>query len=228
MAKCTEPGTGELLHAYEVGALSEADVERFEIHLLHCKDCFEQVRDFQQKAGLLFEDDEVKEAVRRIDRADWKRDSPTSKLKRYLWPHSPFIFKPAVAYFLVLLLIGPAYLGLRQGDPDHITEFRTVDLTGVRSTEDQVLRISGEPWSKVRFWIGNPDSSSEYHLTVVCSETEDTVLAVDDFTGFDEYGLGEILLYVRKLSPGRYRLTIGSSGGGTAPETIVYSFAVRE
>ena len=111
---------------------------------------------------------------------------------------------------------------------DHIAEFRTVDLTGVRSTEDQVLRISGEPWVKVRFWIGNPDSSSEYHLTVVCSETEDTVLAADNFTCFDDYGLGEILLHVRRLSLGRYMLTIDSSGGGTASETIVYTFAVRE
>ena len=228
MTKCTEQELGDLLHAYEIGALSDADTERFEIHLMQCEYCFRQVKDFQREAALLFGDDEVREAVRGIDRADWKQNSPTSKLKRYLWPDSPFIFKPAVAYFLVLLLIGPVYLGLRQSGPDHIAEFATVELTGVRSTEDQVLRISGEPWAKVRFWIGNPDSISVYSLTVVCSETEDTVLKVDEFRGFDEYGLGEVLLHVRRLSPGRYTLAINSSSDGAAAETIVYSFAVRE
>ena len=92
MAGCTEQETGDLLHAYEIGALSEADVERFEIHLMHCEHCYEQVKDFQREAALLFEDSEVKEAVRGVCEADPNQDSLTGRFKRYLWPHSPFIW----------------------------------------------------------------------------------------------------------------------------------------
>jgi hypothetical protein len=112
MARCTDPRDGSLLHAYEVGALSPADFKRFEIHLLKCAQCFERVKQFQAEAELLVLDDDVKETVRKIDKSHSRQESWIGRLGAYVWPKAPFVFKPAVAYLLALLLAIPAYRGI--------------------------------------------------------------------------------------------------------------------
>jgi hypothetical protein len=116
MAECTDPEIGSLLHAYEVGALSETDAKRFEVHILGCEQCFRRIKDFEYEAALLFEDEDVKEMVDRIDRAHLRRHSPAGRLWRYLWPKAPLIFKPAIAYLLILLMVIPAYRGVMRSD----------------------------------------------------------------------------------------------------------------
>jgi len=50
MSKCTDERLGVLLHAYELKLLGKDEVERFEMHLLHCEHCFARVSQFQEYA----------------------------------------------------------------------------------------------------------------------------------------------------------------------------------
>ena len=39
MSECINPKVGQLLFAYELGALPEEEVEKFELHLFECEYC---------------------------------------------------------------------------------------------------------------------------------------------------------------------------------------------
>ena len=42
-----------LLHAYELGMISDEEKDLFEAHLLECESCFEQVREFMPRGAML-------------------------------------------------------------------------------------------------------------------------------------------------------------------------------
>ena len=112
MSECTDPHLGALLHAYGLNALSEEDFKRFEIHLLECEHCYEQLKKFRQVAPLLRSDRDVREMVREAARGQEESKSFWGKLGHKLWPDTPLVLKPAVAYILILLMVVPAYYGL--------------------------------------------------------------------------------------------------------------------
>lgn len=146
-SKCTDPELGVLLHAYELNILSDEDTERFEIHLLECEYCFEQIKDFESEAGLLSSDEEVKKLIQECSQEEYPQsESFLRKLWHHLWPEVPWIFKPALAYLLILVMILPAYWGLREvtksGTETQIGLVQNISLTPFRSTGEDVFKIS--------------------------------------------------------------------------------------
>ncbi|MCK4773655.1 MAG: zf-HC2 domain-containing protein, partial [Candidatus Krumholzibacteria bacterium] len=116
MNRCTDHKIGDLLHAFELDQLDAEQQEAFELHLLSCDHCFEQVSRFEGVASLLRSDADVQELVRSAATAlepETERESLWSRLLDALWPKTTFLLKPVVSYLIVILLAFPAYVGLR-------------------------------------------------------------------------------------------------------------------
>ncbi|MCP4684405.1 MAG: tetratricopeptide repeat protein [bacterium] len=66
MSQCIDTKYETMIHAYELGVLSEKDREAFELHLLECESCFEAVRGFEDSSRLLRSDADVRSSVEEI------------------------------------------------------------------------------------------------------------------------------------------------------------------
>jgi len=114
MSECIDKDTGVLLHAYEIRALSDSEIERFEIHLLACEYCFNEVSAFRGESSLLASDEGVKAIVREAARKFRPPESIAKRLWRYIWPDVPFVFKPAFVYLVLFMISLPIYLSYKR------------------------------------------------------------------------------------------------------------------
>jgi len=229
MSKCSKPDVGALLHAYELNALSEEDTERFERHLLECEHCFNDVQEFGSGAVLLATDNEVKNMVRRADPTDLQSESAIRKLWGRLWPETPFVFKPVLAYLLVLFMAIPAYHGLRYAarDDRQIRPLQAISLVSGRSTQEAVFRISSDRDGTIRFHFSGAVQGMSYRVVVETEEGKE-VVRYDNFDVFDEFGMGELFFPLAKMSPGEYRLIITDPSAEYPSNTQEYRFTIEE
>ncbi len=208
MTACKDKNLGTLLHAYELDALPDEDIEMFEIHLLTCESCYEQVRSFERESSFLRSEDFVQEAIGGDTGIEvMKSSSLFNKLLHYLWPRTPFVFRPAIAYLLVLLLILPAYFGLQSIKRDDIRPVRTVDLIPERSNSGNFISISDKKDGLISFVLRGAVPGRPYRVRIE-SETGQVLFSNEAFTDFDEYETGRLLLPVSMMIPGDYRLVI--------------------
>ena len=208
MSKCKDSDLGNLLHAYELNVLSEEDIERFEIHLMECEHCFNQLKNFEQEATLLSSDDEVRELVREVSREEYpESESFLKRIWRYLWPETPLFFKPALAYLLILLMILPVYHGLKKLTENEIRPVQAISLFPDRSTAEEVFKISVGGDGLISFVFRGAVAGESYRV-VIESEDGREIFRDDAFINFDEYETGQVLLPLAKMKPGSYRLVI--------------------
>ena len=64
MSNCTDNLKGKMLHAYELGTLSDDELRQFELHLYECEHCFQQIKAFNQPSRLLRHDPEIRTSIR--------------------------------------------------------------------------------------------------------------------------------------------------------------------
>lgn len=228
MSKCKDSDLGGLLHAYELNALSQEEAERFETHLLECEHCFNQLKSFEQEAVLLSSNDEVKQLIREAAMEESPQaESLLKKFWRYLWPEIPFFFKPALAYLLILLLILPAYRGLKKLTKDQIRPVQIISLFPDRSIPEDVFEISVGDDGLLSFVFRGAVAGEGYR--VVIESQDGTVVFRDDaFGSFDQYGTGRLLLPLSKMRPGEYRLVITEPDGETPFNRQEYSFRIEK
>ena len=228
MSKCTGPEIGALLPAYELNTESEENIERFEMHLLQCEYCFERLRRFEQQASLLSSDDDVKKLVRETG-GDARSQQQTllRRLWRYVWPEAPLVFKPALAYLLILFMILPAYWGVRELTETRIVPVQTVNLFPDRSTGEGAFRIGVGNDGLISFVFRGAVAGKAYRVAI---QSEDGQVVFEDhtFTSFDEYGTGRLLFPLAEMKPGTYRLMISDPGADAASATQEYSFTIEE
>jgi hypothetical protein len=228
MSKCKDSDLGQLLHAYELNALSQEDSERFETHLLGCEHCFSQLKSFEQEAALLTSDDEVKQLIGEAAAEESpQEESLLKKFWRYLWPETPVVFKPAMAYLLILLMILPAYHGLRKLTKDQIRPVQIISLFPDRSIPEDVFKISAGGDGLLSFVFRGAVAGEDYHLLI---ESQDgrVVFQDDAFSSFDQYGTGRLLLPLSKMRPGEYRLVIIEPDVETPFNRQEYSFRIEK
>ncbi|MCK4787463.1 MAG: zf-HC2 domain-containing protein [Desulfobacteraceae bacterium] len=224
MSECLDPHLGALLHAYGLNALSEEDFKRFEIHLLECEHCFEQLKNFRQVAPLLRSDKEVREMVREAARRQGKSKSFLRKLYHKLWPETPLVLKPAVAYILILLMVVPAYYGLMTLLTKEHTRIQSVYLASDRSVGENVFRIRPEAVVIVNFYVADTAFSDVYRV-VIESEDGKEILQQEAFDSFYESEVGSLKLPVSKMHPGDYELIITNPRTGFREK---YSFTIKK
>ena len=98
MDKCTEPRFQQMIHAFEVGLLTNEDRKAFELHLLDCEACSNEVKSFLPVSGpirhdpTLRPDEEEVEAIMATDRDEKpvaRRKNAKSWPWTARWPKAP-------------------------------------------------------------------------------------------------------------------------------------------
>jgi hypothetical protein len=214
VSRCTDPNMGKLLHAFELDQLDSDLKEQFEVHLLGCENCFEQVSRFENVASLLRSDPDVGKLV--SSRAGFEEagtapvGSLWARLRRYLWPETNFFLRPVVTYFIVLLLAYPAYLGLRHMDEQPVQGMQSLLLTGTRALSDN--RVDAGLPLVVMFRIAGARSGQTYRV-IVKAQNGQVIYKNDRFENFNDREMATLLLAAGSLNAGRYRIEVKATDG---------------
>ncbi|SYZ73286.1 hypothetical protein TRIP_C21404 [Candidatus Zixiibacteriota bacterium] len=204
--RCIDPKIGILLHAYELGVLNDDDVARFEIHLLKCRHCFEEVISFANESAVLHSDKKVKRVVGREFRENsWRR------LWQSLWPDKPVIFRPALQILIVLLLAIPIWYLHYRAVEKQVRPFQTLSLLPMRSGAPHDYRLSSGEDLLLKFVFENAVPGNKYHL-LITDKAGKEFYQEDEFDRFDKYGVGQLLISNESLKPGIYHLIIEDPG----------------
>jgi len=223
--ECTDPEVGRLLHAYEMGALAEDDAKSFEVHLLRCVHCFTEVQVFDRHTTLLRSDPEVRSEVGRHSGRVVERLSFSERLRKYLWPDVPLLFRPAVSILIVLLLIYPAYLGLTSGPSNHIAAVSSISLLPHRSASGPAVDIPQGRALVLSFACPGVVPGAEYEVTII-GRSQNVVYHTSSFRDFDSFEIGRLLVPTGVLGSGSYTLKVVGQGEDSEEIAQQYSFNI--
>lgn len=224
--QCTNPKLGEMIHAYELNALSEEKRDQFEIHLLECESCFEEVRSFEARADIILNDPEVRRDLKAAAVETSGENIRTGIFRRFLWPEAPFILRPAVAFILILLLLYPAYLGLRRSSNQLARPVVSVGLFPTRSNGIEAVSVTPGMDLVVSFVYHGATPGTVYRVNI-SDESGLLVFHDDNYSDFDRYEIGNVLVPGRYLHPGKYVVTIAETGGKRTDGRQVYEFRIE-
>ena len=110
MNHCTDKNQGRLLHAYELGLLSEREREQFELHLYECEDCFSRASKLEGAVEALRTSKVIHREIARAGTpvALEKSYSAVGRIIRVGFP---------MAAVIVILLLSPWRLKIDTGEP---------------------------------------------------------------------------------------------------------------
>ena len=224
---CIAPDVGILLHAYELGALSAEDVERFEIHLLACRACFETVQNFAPHAENLRQDVGARQAVSPAERTEVLPLTFRRQLWHWLWPNRTWTFRPALIYLVLLILIYPAYLGWTgAGARGGFRQLQTLMLHPSRSAAAEPLSLSSGRDAVIEFVYRVALVGQKYQL-LLAAEDGAVLASYPAYDGFDKYERGSILFPANLMHRGKFTLEILDAGGKPPLNRQVYGFRIE-
>jgi hypothetical protein len=227
MPECTNPAEGALLHAYELHGLSEDDTKRFELHMMRCDYCLNEVRTFQETADCIVSDPDVREIIQDSATKVSETRSRATQYLRYLWPETPLVFRPALIYLVILLMIVPAYWGLRNLGSGRIRTIQTIELFPDRSTGKDVFQLHEGGEGLIGFLYRDAVPGEAYHVVIETDEGE-MVFSDDSYDAFNEFGVGHLAVSLSEMKPGRYRLTITDPRAEPPLNSQEYRFKIEE
>lgn len=202
MPQCTEPNLGVLIHAYELRCIADDDLERFELHLLKCDHCFREVTALQQQTYAMRRHPAIIELAGQV--SDPQRPAWWRRVWRMLWPDTLLILRPGVAVALILLLIYPAWLGLRPSSSPSVSKLDSVWLLPTRST---AIKIKIDRDIVLSFVVEDAEPGKNYILEM--TDNSGALLYRDPaFDGFDDYQTGHLLIKANSFKPGRIQFLI--------------------
>lgn len=222
MDECREPKYEDMLHAFELGMLSDANREKLEIHLLECDHCFEKANDLRDAAVLLKDDSDVKRLIDQIDKKKELSKPARHKILNLLWPEKPryILAKPLVILILFLIVSYPIYrFGVYQ--PSRYQQ--TINLFPMRGGNFDIISLENDGEVIINFVYENAEPDNIYHITI-STRDGDIIYSDDKFSGFNGSGLGSITLPVGKFDRGRYALSIADPASDNRDSTSTYYF----
>jgi hypothetical protein len=149
------------------------------------------------------------------------------RLRSFLWPPVPFVFKPAVLYLLLLALAVPAYFGLARPPRSGIQVIsQTLDFPQVRSCDRKLLHKSLGGEARMVFQFAQAEPGVEYRVTIA---------SADGATGhgtrairFDSDGWGNLVLRLAEWQTGKYLLTVTDPRNDSPLRPQEYFFTIEE
>ena len=223
---CTDPAVGSMLFAYEIGALNTEEVDRFELHLLECRHCFETARQFASYARIIRDDRVVRTEITRVGQAEAEGLSFWRRTWQYLWPDVPVIFRPAVLYVLVLILLYPALTVVFTSPTGHFGQLQSISLSPLRSSGTESFSASLGRDGVVSFFFPNADPKGR--CTVVIKDADGSVILEDKaFTAFDDLKIGWLVFPAGFMKPGRCTLEVFDPAAGPSDSGQVYYFTIE-
>lgn len=228
MQECINPEIGKLLLGYEFNGLTEEETEQFEIHVIECGYCHGQLNSFTSAIALLTSDEDVRQTVSSMaENTSISSESAFRRLWRKLWPETPLVFKPAIAYLLIIILLIPAYMSFKQTTTGEIKSLEAVNLLPDRSSGENVLHLDAGQDGLLVFVVQNAKPGKPY--TVSIENNKGIVIHKDDsFNSFDRFGTGLLLLPGSLMEPGIYRLIIFDPQGEPPMNRQVWSFNIEK
>jgi hypothetical protein len=202
MNRCTDPGLGAMLHAWELGMLSEDDRQRFEVHLLQCQACADEASQFTQAGKLLRQDPDLRPLSGELSRSS-VRIGAGSKETRYRLVRS---FLIAAVLLIVAIPVYKWTIAPRERSP-HVQQLKLVPL---RSQGSNVVRHNLGGTVEVHFFIEGAAPDQPYRVSVK-SQMGKSAYKNDGFDDFSVSGAGLLVLDVVDLDTGLYTLTVTPS-----------------
>jgi hypothetical protein len=228
MSKCIEPQVGKLLHAYELNALSPQETELFEIHLVKCEHCFEEIKRFEQEIELLMGDDDVKKTVAESAEGQEALRSEQGTLIRLLrpkrFPHIRTVAAAAVLLALVLIA-SPHFLTYVTRD-DSGGGAQTVSLVANRSEANEVRLESGVKGIVFEFLCEGAIPGQTHHFEIR-SIPDGTLDPIYPHGSLDSSGTARVEVQASDLKPGFYVLTTSKSASDSSAVCGPFYFRVR-
>ena len=222
MDGCREPKYENMLHAFELGMLSDNDREKLQIHLLGCDHCFDKARDFEDATILLRDDPDVKQTIDQIDKKKQPSKPARFKILNLLWPEKPrfMLAKPLAILALLLIISYPIYrFGVYQ--PSEYQQ--TISLFPMRGGSADIISLEKGGEVVISFVYEKAQPGNVYHIRLT-SRDGDIIYSDDKFSGFNGSGLGSITLPVGKFDRGRYALSIANPASDNRDSTSTYYF----
>lgn len=222
MSKCTDTNIGVRLHAYEIGQLSDDASDQFEMHLMECRYCFSLAEKFEPAVELLQSDADLKNIVANANVNKELSTSWFKELLHQLWPKTSFMLKPAVGYFLLALMIYPAYLGFQEFNKPSAEAVIPIVLTSNRATAVPILV---EDQRIVIMFRINGATIDKFYSVKITSEEGNQVYKNASFNNFDDLEMASLLLHSEYFEPGNYLVEV------TQPDDrnfkLSYNFTIR-
>ncbi len=220
MSNCLDEKIGALLHAYELGVLDDEQEQAFETHLLQCAYCWNELKNSHDVTQLIRGDPRVRQAINRAAEGDESAvlaadptQTPPSRLRSSRLP----LYAAAA---MILLLLYPAYLGIVDRGNPSIMRTELVTLLPTRSlTLPAVHRASGDDVTLTFLYPGAVPG--ERYAVAIRDESGQVIFSDAAFGPFSESGTAHLLLRLKSLPDGDYRLTIGD------PETPAQEYTFR-
>jgi hypothetical protein len=225
MKKCVNVRVGMLLHAYELGLLEGRDLEQFELHALECEHCCHELSAAEGSMRLLKESRKVRAEIERDGALDGQgeRAHDRGQGRAHIWITSRPLSMALAA--MIVLLLYPAYLGLRGAGGNSFRGVQVLTLAPVRSQTMPILHKSPTDWATLTFVYPRAGSGERYKVEI--SNADGTVVFRDTTFGpFSDYSTAHLLLQVNDLQVGDYRLVLTDPHGNPALPEQQYLFRI--
>lgn len=174
--ECRDPRIGRHLPEYELGIIDDHSLIEFELHLMVCDFCFEQVERFAPAARAL-RTAEYREMAESGEPGE-QPQSFMQQLLDWLFPPGGSWLKPAIGVVVIVLLLPLAWKGLQIGEEPGDMVRPAAEITIVRNRSgagpasvmvhdgsDLVVRFGfevSEPGRRVSVMLQGPDGDRLY------------------------------------------------------------------
>jgi hypothetical protein len=227
MGQCTNPKIGALIHAYELRTLGEKEVELFEMHLLDCDYCFNEVSSFSDETSALIHNNSVQSAVENYTTETGKTREATGGIWHHLWPKkAPLILRPAFIYALILILVTPAYIGLRSYLGDKVRPVQLIGLYGTRAAATEAFVKDEGNDGVINFLVDNY-SSGDSLAAIIRSSGGAVVYEDRHLTNINSRGIGHLYLRLDKFNRGEYSLEVLNPKAEPPYNRNEYNFEIK-
>jgi hypothetical protein len=212
----------DLLHAYELGILSDEEREEFEIHYLECDNCYKRVKEFEQEAMFLRQDHDIYEtAGHLVDRSQTRIQSRLLKRIGVFWGNLKeqyVILRPAAVVATILILAVPTYFLIRGFE-----EKQVIELVAMRGITYETIDLEKGGKIEIRFLYSGAQRNKSYSLQI-SSFNDDVIHSNHHVTQFDPGGIGKVNLSADAFKTGFYKLILADSKG----ESLIEYFLKAE
>lgn len=226
MTECIDQQIGQQLHAWEMNWLTEDESDAFEVHCMLCPRCFKEIEAFQQAAQTLASDEEAKDILATAANSS-RTTTARPRIIDLLWPKTNIIFRPALAWAAILLLLPFAYQGLNQeGQKEgRVATIETVELTSRRGVST-AIEPNHQSDILLRFSFGSAVPGQTYHV-VLASQSGATIFEEAQFA-FSNEQIGQLRIPAGVLVPGDYWVVIQDPSDSSILGTDTLKFRVEE
>jgi len=219
MAECIDIKVGKLIHGYELGILSEDELELFEKHLMVCDYCLDQVQSFKHVIDEMMNPD----LISGITEDSQDTGTAENELKRSPFTATAIAWMAAAA---LVLIVGTATVVSTLSNQSGIRTVGSITLANVRTSSERTLNLSEEGEASIIFAFPGAFPDSLYSIEISTGSGE-TVYTEGDFSAFDEFGFGTLYLRDGSIVPAEYELKIYGPVKSGESRSVIYKFNVE-